>query len=172
MNVHVNGQLRGHLSVLACRRSPFTSTHRALLATCHTFPHPPELMTVDQFVFLAVTMGGGRVRSFNTGWKKFSPQTRNDRITQCDSVYLVYRKAPTRQSHSIRIAVWKWPHWKTNQLIRCCHPHARKSAAQAVLSRMQLTRRTTRQTPHGPSRLVQAMSAWSVKTRTCSVPAL
>ena len=46
-------------------------------------------MTVDQFVFLAVTMGGGRVRSFNTGWKKFSPQTRNDRITQCDSVYVV-----------------------------------------------------------------------------------
>jgi len=32
-------------------------------------------------------------------------------------------------------------------------------------SRMQLTLHATRRTPHGPSRLVQAMSAWSVKTR-------
>ena len=40
-----------------------------------------------------------------------------------------------------------------------------KSASQAVLSRMQLTLHATRLTPHGASRLVQAMSAWSVKTR-------
>ena len=57
------------------------------------------------------------------------------------------------------------PHLKTNQLIRRCHPYARKSASQAVLSRMQLTLHATRRTPHGASRLVQAMSAWSVKTR-------
>ena len=35
----------------------------------------------------------------------------------------------------------------------------------AVLSRMQLVLHATRLTPYGASRLVQAMSAWSVKTR-------
>ena len=49
--------------------------------------------------------------------------------------------------------------------IRSCHPYARRSASQAVLSRMQLTLHETRRTPHGASRLVLAMSAWSVKTR-------
>ena len=34
-----------------------------------------------------------------------------------------------------------------------------------IFSRMQLTFHTTRQTPDGASRLVQAMSAWSVNTR-------
>ena len=34
---------------------------------------------------------------------------------------------------------------------------------KAVLSRMQLTLRATRRTPHGASLSVQAMSAWSVK---------
>ena len=52
-----------------------------------------------------------------------------------------------------------------NQFIRRCHPHARKSAWRAVLSRMQLTHHATRRTSHGASRLVQVMSAWSVKTR-------
>ena len=37
--------------------------------------------------------------------------------------------------------------------------------SKAVLSRMQLTLHVTRRTPHGASRLVQAMSVWSVKTR-------
>ena len=46
-----------------------------------------------------------------------------------------------------------------------CQPHARKSVSKAVLSRMQLAPHATRRTPHGASRLVQAMSAWSVKTR-------
>ena len=36
---------------------------------------------------------------------------------------------------------------------------------KAFFSRMQLTLHTTRPTPHGASRLVQEMSAWSVKTR-------
>ena len=45
------------------------------------------------------------------------------------------------------------------------HPYARKSALKAVLSRMQLTLYATRPTPQGASRLVQAMSAGSVKTR-------
>ena len=51
------------------------------------------------------------------------------------------------------------------QFIRRCHPYERKSASQAVLSRMQLTLHATRQTPRGASRLVLAISAWSVKTR-------
>ena len=45
------------------------------------------------------------------------------------------------------------------------NPYARKSASQAVLSRMQLTLHATRRTPHGASRLVLAMSPWSVETR-------
>ena len=40
----------------------------------------------------------------------------------------------------------------------------RKSASQVVFSRMQLTLHATRETPHGASPLVQAMSARSVKT--------
>ena len=41
----------------------------------------------------------------------------------------------------------------------------RKFASQALLIRMQLTLHATRPTPVGASRLVQAMSAWSAKTR-------
>ena len=44
----------------------------------------------------------------------------------------------------------------------------RKAASQVVLDRMQLTLRASRQTPHGASRLVQAMPAWLVKTRRAS----
>ena len=39
------------------------------------------------------------------------------------------------------------------------------SASNVVLSRMQLTFHATRPAPHGASRLVQATSAWSAKTR-------
>ena len=41
----------------------------------------------------------------------------------------------------------------------------RKSTSRAVPSRMQITLYETRSTPHGASRSVLAMSAWSVKTR-------
>ena len=40
-----------------------------------------------------------------------------------------------------------------------------KSVLQAVLGRVQSTLHATRRTPRGASRLVQAMSAWLVKTR-------
>ena len=40
-----------------------------------------------------------------------------------------------------------------------------KSVLRAVLGRMQFTLHATRRTPHGASRLVQAMPAWLVKTR-------
>ena len=43
--------------------------------------------------------------------------------------------------------------------------YARKSASQAVLIRMQPTLYATPGTPQGASRLVLAMSAWSVNTR-------
>ena len=45
-----------------------------------------------------------------------------------------------------------------------CHPPG-TSASRALLARMQLTLHATRRTPHGASRLVQAMPAWSLKTR-------
>ena len=93
-----------------------------------------------------------------------SAQGGNDRITQCDSVYMV--RHPRGGLHSTKYThccLWKVPHQKTNRFIRRCHPYARKSASRAVLSRMQLTLHATRPTPHGASRLVLAMSAWSVK---------
>ena len=40
-----------------------------------------------------------------------------------------------------------------------------KSVLRAVLGRMQFTIHAARRTPHGASRLVQAMPAWLVKTR-------
>ena len=40
-----------------------------------------------------------------------------------------------------------------------------KSVLRAVLEKTQFTLHATRRTPHGASRLVQAMSAWLVKTR-------
>ena len=51
------------------------------------------------------------------------------------------------------------------QLAGRCHPYARKSASKAVPSRMKLALHATRPTPHGASRLVQARSAWTGKTR-------
>ena len=130
-------------------------------------------------------MAGGRVTaaSFCAGWRTLTPDKGNDRITQCDSVCphkgndritqcdsvcLVYGKPPTRQVHSIPIRVSGRGHTRkrnTSTLIRGCHQYARKSASKAVLSRIQLTLHATRPTPHGASRLVLAMSAWSVKTR-------
>ena len=40
-----------------------------------------------------------------------------------------------------------------------------KSVLRAVLGRTQFALHATRQTPHGASRLVQAMPAWLLKTR-------
>ena len=49
--------------------------------------------------------------------------------------------------------LWKWPRRKTSQVIRRCHPCAKKSASQAILSRMQPILDTSRRTPHGASPL-------------------
>ena len=109
---------------------------------------------------LAVTATGGRVRLFVPGGDPLL-RTRG-MIGSCS----VYGEAPMRQLHDNLIAVSGSGHTgKQNQSIRRCHPYARKSASRAVLSVMQLTIQATRRTPHGASRLVLAMSAWSVKTR-------
>ena len=76
----------------------------------------------------------------------------------------VYGKAPHEAVTSIVTLEVVTPK-KAKKLIRRCHPYARKSASQAILSRMQLTYHATRRIPHGASRLVLAMPAWSVKTR-------
>ena len=76
-----------------------------------------------------------------------------------------YGKAPTRQLHSNPIAVSGSGHTAKQIKSFDAVPYAKKSASQAVLSRMQLTLQATRRTPHGASRLVLAMSAWLVKTR-------
>ena len=52
-----------------------------------------------------------------------------------------------------------------HRFIRRCHPYARKSASKSSLRRTQLTLHSTRSAPHGASGLVQAISAWSAKTR-------
>ena len=61
--------------------------------------------------------------------------------------------------------LWKRLHQEADQFIKRCYPCARKSASKAVFSRIQFTLHATRPTPHGASRLVQAVSAGSVKTR-------
>ena len=87
----------------------------------------------------------------------------NGRITQCDSLY---GKAPMRQLHSEPIAVSGSGHSGKQISLFDAVIHMQESPSQqAVLSRMQLTLHASRRTPHGASRLVLAMSAWSVKTR-------
>ena len=55
---------------------------------------------------------------------------------------------------------------KINEFDAVIHTrYARKSASRTVLVGMQFTLHATRRTPHGTSRLVQAMYAWSVRIR-------
>ena len=117
---------------------------------------------------MAVAATEGRVRSSVRGGEALLRARRNDRITQCDSVY---GEAPTGRLHTNPVAVSGSVHnRKTNQLIRRCHPFTIKSAAQAILSRMQLTLHATRRIPH-----VFALGASDVclvdENPTCSVPA-
>ena len=110
-------------------------------------------------------MAGGRVRPFG---RSEEPYLRTRGMIVSPSVYQVpvCCKAPPRRLHGNPVAVSGSRHTrKINQSIRRCHPYATKSASRAFLSGMQLTLCATRPTPHGASRLAQAMSAWSVKTR-------
>ena len=60
---------------------------------------------------------------------------------------------------------------QTNQFIGRCHLHA-SPPRKGLFSRMQLTLRAIRRTPHGASRLVLTMSCLAGEILTCSVPAL
>ena len=115
-------------------------------------------------------MASGRVRSYCAGWRTLTPYMRNDRITQCDSVYMV--RHPRGSYIAYKIAVSGSGHTGKQRKSFDAVIHMKenthkvpKSASQAVLSRMLLTLHATRRTPHGDSRLVQAMSAWSVEIR-------
>ena len=83
-----------------------------------------------------------------------------------------YGKAPTRQLHSnTQCCLWSGHTSKQNNsltLSSICKKvgtKVPKSVLRVVLGRMQFILHATRRTPHGASRLVQAMSAWLVKTR-------
>ena len=98
------------------------------------------------------------------GWRTLTLPKGNDGITQCDSVYMV--RHPRGSYICTPVAVSGIAH--TGQHINSferCHPYARKSASQVLLSRKQLTLHATCRAPRGTSRLVRAMSVWSVKTR-------
>ena len=69
--------------------------------------------------------------------------------------------------------LWKWSHQKTHQVLRRCgsYPRTYTQGPEVRLTSgswhygIQLTLHATRPTPQGASRLVQAMSAWSVNVR-------
>ena len=92
-----------------------------------------------------------------------APHKGNDRITQCDSALPVYGKAPRRQVVCpllfLEVAT------PENKSMPWTVSSIQKFASNVVLSRMQLTLHATRRTPRGTSRLVLAMSTWSVKAR-------
>ena len=74
---------------------------------------------------------------------------------------------PRGNSIASHCCLWKWSQ-PGNKLIHSKLSYICKkarTASQVVLSRLQLKFHSTHQTLHGASRLLQAMSAWSVKTR-------
>ena len=88
------------------------------------------------------------------------PTTPNKRASTQSIIMMAVLLFPfPLQNHSIKF-------------VRRCHPPTRKPASQAVLSRIQLTRRATRPTPRRASCLAQAMSCLVGKNPTWSVPAL
>ena len=108
---------------------------------------------------------GGRVRSHCVEWRTLNTR-KGDGITWC-----AYGKALTSQLFftllSLAVAT---PENNVNSFKAVIYTHESthkvwKSASHAVLGRMQITLHGTRRTPHGASRLVQAMSAWLVKAR-------
>ena len=121
-----------------------------------------SIIGVPFFIFCAVDYSWRSSWIICAGWRTFTPHKGNDRIAY--NINSVYGKSPTRQLHGTPIAVSGSGHTGnlTNslKLSSVC-----KSASQAVLSRMHLTLYSTHQTPHGVSRLVQAMPPSSVKTR-------
>ena len=88
----------------------------------------------------------------------------NRNCAQGELSYARYMVRHRRQIHSIPLLPMKAAALE-NESIHSQLSSRCKSASKAVLSRTRLTRHATRPTPHGASRLVQAMCAWSVKTR-------
>ena len=86
--------------------------------------------------------------------RTFTPYKGNHRITVVFS-----GKTLTRQLHNTPTTISE----KKSTLLKLSSIH--KSASQAAMRRMQFALHATRQPPRGASRLVQAMSAWSVKIR-------
>ena len=111
-------------------------------------------------LFFCGSATGGRVKSIVRGGE---PLFRTRGMIGSRSVY---GKALTRQLHSNPTPVSGTGHTREqiNPFDAVIH-NAKTSASQVVISRMQLTLHATRRTPHGASRLVLAMSAWSVKIR-------
>ena len=123
------------------------------------------------FVFFwggAVAANGGRVRSFVQGGEPLL-RTRGTIGSRSSDVY---GKAPKRELHSNPIAISESGHTEQqiNPFDAVIHtqespPHKR---FLVYTGRMQLILHATRQTPYGASRLVLAISAWSLKTRRAS----
>ena len=98
------------------------------------------------------------------GVEKLNSAEKGMVVSRC--VYLV--RHPRGSCIVYPIAVYgMWPHEETNQVIRRCRPCARNArlVIGSYSSRMKLTFHATRRTSQCASRLVQAMSAWSLKTR-------
>ena len=113
-------------------------------------------------------MAGGRITAAHFVRGEPQLRTRGMIVSPSVIVYAWYMVRHSRGSYMvcIPIAVSGSGHTrKTNEFIGRCYPCARKSASQAVLRRMQVTLHVTPPTPHGASRSVQAVCAWSVKTR-------
>ena len=137
---------------------------------CKTFRSRREL-DHQGAVFLFFPFGGHHdgylVRPYCAGWRTLTPHKGNDRITQCEC-----GKAPTRQLHSnTRCYLWSGHTKKQRNSLamssgskkvgtRCRSPSYEQSLEKCSSPYMRLAER-----PHSASRLVQAMSAWLVKTR-------
>ena len=74
-------------------------------------------------------------------------------------------RASTRAANNADLRNWQWSCFVTVHKQVGTRYKVPKSVLRAVLGRMQFTFHATRRTPHGASRLVQAISAWLMKTR-------
>ena len=106
-------------------------------------------------------MAGGQDKSFLRGGE---PSLRTRGLIASRSVHIV-----RHLRGSYIVTPWLSPQAVTPQKIQLIRhssrSYARKSASQAILSRIRLTLHATCRTTHGVSPLVQTMPAWSVKTR-------
>ena len=111
------------------------------------------------FLILAITVACGRITSSRAGWRWYHAvcmwSSTHEGVTWYTPSAASGSDHAGKQFKALDAAI---------RLQERTHM-VPMSASKAVLSRMQLTLRATRRTPHGASCLVQATSAWSVKTR-------